>query len=77
MSCWDNITPGCAGWHIEPDLEWKTGPEHNLIQKSPTMPTSPCVPIQGTAIDAPTQLIQPKTAEKAAPIVPKKDRNST
>lgn len=45
MSCWDNITPRCAGWHRGPDLEWKTGHELNLIQKSPVMPTSACVPL--------------------------------
>lgn len=56
MSCWDNITPQCAGWHIGPDLEWKTGPERNLIQKSPVMPTSACVLLQRTSIDAPAKL---------------------
>ncbi|XP_013865191.1 lysocardiolipin acyltransferase 1 isoform X3 [Austrofundulus limnaeus] len=32
-----------GGWHNEPDLEWKTGPEVNLIQQNPVMPTSPFV----------------------------------
>lgn len=56
MSCWDNIIPGCAGWHRGPDLEWKTGPELNLIQKSPVMPTSVRVPHQGPGMDAPAKL---------------------
>lgn len=56
MSCWDNITPRCAGWHRGPDLEWKTGPELDLIQKSPLMPTSACVSRWGTGIDASAEL---------------------
>lgn len=56
MSCWDNVTPQCARWHREPDLEWKTGPELNLIQKSPVMPTTAGIPFQRTGIDAPAKL---------------------
>ena len=40
------------GWHRGPDLEWKTGHELNLIQKSPVMPTSARVPLRRTGIDA-------------------------
>lgn len=35
MSCWDNITLRCAGWHRGPDLEWKTGPELGTNPKKP------------------------------------------
>lgn len=75
MSCWDNITLQCAGWHRGPDLEWKTGHELNLIQKSPVMPTSACVTLQRASINDPVKFNQQMTAEKASPIVPKKDRN--
>lgn len=39
MPCWGNISLRCAGWHAEPDLEWKTDHQLSLIQKSPVMPT--------------------------------------
>lgn len=72
MSCWDNITPPSAGWHADPDLEWKTGSERKLIPKSPVMPTSVRVPRRRTGTDAPAKPNQQMTAEKASKFVPKK-----
>lgn len=56
---WKNVLLGQhypSMWHRGPDLEWKTGLELNLIQKSPVMPTSARVPLRRTGIDAVAKL---------------------